>query len=178
MDVLPYSMNIKVTDPNQISVIANKIRTMPGIDAVKEGKEVFNRVIAIANLIRLISYVGVVILLITITFIISNAIRLTLYARRREIRIMQLVGATDEFIKVPLIVEGIVFGIIGSTFAWGLLRLASVYVSYEVNRIMPMLSSWSSGVDAGSLLFGLAVTGAMIGAAGSFVSIRKFLHVN
>ena len=133
------------------------------------------RVMAVARVVKALSAAGVVVLLITTAFIISNAIKLTLYARRLEIRIMQLVGATNQFIRLPLVIEGVVFGAIGAVAAWVLLTLGGSYVSSVAQRIV-FLGRITSGIGNGQLAIGLIVVGAAIGAAGSFVSIRRFLH--
>jgi cell division transport system permease protein len=176
LNVLPYSIDVKVSDATRLPMIAAKIRTMPEVDAVKEGRETLSRVMAITHVVKYLSAVGAVILLITSIFIISNAIKLTLYARRREIRIMQLVGATNEIIRLPLVIEGIVFGAIGAFAAWVLLMGGSTFLSHAAQRITPLVGQFSSGMDAQRLAGLLLVLGTVIGAAGSFVSIRRFLR--
>lgn len=175
-NVLPFAMDVKVTEPDRLPVIASRIRSMGGIDAVREGRETFGRVMAVAGVIKVISIAGVIMLLITTAFIISNAIRLTLYARRREIRIMQLVGATNEFIRLPLIIEGMVFGIAGAIVAWCLLRLGSTYMAHVADKVTPLLGQVSSGMMPIAQALSLIILGAAIGTAGSFVSIRRFLR--
>lgn len=175
-NVLPHAIDVKVSNPERLPMIAAKIRTMSNVDAVKEGRETLSRVMAVAHLIKLLSVVGVLVLLVTAIFIISNAIKLTLYARRLEIRIMQLVGATNQFIRLPLVIEGIVLGGIGALVAWGLLMAGSRYLTYVAHRITPLVSQFSSGLDGRQLMALLLVLGVAIGAAGSFVSMRRFLR--
>ena len=176
LNPLPYTLDVKIADHSRTAVIASKIRGMGGIDAVREGREVLGRVMAVAQVAKVVSIAGVIVLLITSVFIISNAIKLTLYARRREIRIMQLVGATNQFIRLPLVIEGIVFGAAGALVAWLLLHVGSSYMAHVGRRITGLVGQLSSGVDTGTLAFWLVVLGAAIGAAGSLVSIRRFLH--
>ncbi len=172
---IPFSLDVKVTDAARTTYIANKVRAMGNVGKVSDGREILGRVMAVARVVRGISVAGVVVLLITAVFIISNAIKLTLYARRREIRIMRLVGATNWFIRVPLVIEGIVFGAAGAFAAWLLLRLGGSYVAHTANKL-PMMSRFSSDVTPTVLALVLIILGIVIGAAGSFVSIRKFLH--
>lgn len=176
LNVLPYSMDVKVADAARLSVVASRIRAMDNIDAVKEGREVLGRVMAVAQVAKVISIVGVVVLLITTIFIISNAIKLTLYARRREIGIMQLVGATNQFIRLPLVIEGMFFGAAGALVAWLLLHIGSSYLSQSAQRVTGLVSQLQSGVGSGELAVGLVVLGTAIGAVGSMVSIRRFLR--
>lgn len=172
---LPFSVDVKVSDASRTTYIANKIRLMGGVHTVRDGREELGRVMALARVVRGISIAGVIILLITAVFIISNAIKLTLYARRREIRIMKLVGATNWFVRVPLIVEGVVFGAAGAFAAWLLLRLGGTYVSQSTEK-MPFIAQFSSNIPSSTLALALLALGVAIGAAGSFVSIRRFLH--
>ena len=175
LNPLPYRIDVRVKDHSRTEAIANKIRMLDSIDAVKSGRETLGRVMAVAKVVKGVSIAGVIILLITTAFIISNAIKLTLYARRREIRIMQLVGATNQFIRIPLVIEGIVFGASGAFCAWILLGIGGTYVTHAAKSITPLLGRFSSGVQPGILALSLVVLGAVIGAAGSLVSIRRFL---
>lgn len=174
-DVLPFAVDVKVSDPSRIAPIAAEIRTIKGVDRVNESRELVDRVLAVLQVVRVLSILGVGVLLITTAFIISNAIRLTLYARRLEIKIMQLVGATNQFIRLPLVLEGIVLGSVGAVVAWLLLALGGRYVSAVAEKIV-FIGRISSGVDRAELALGLVILGALIGAVGSFVSMRRFLH--
>lgn len=172
---LPFSIDVKVSNASMTTFIANKVRVMSGVHAVRDGREELGRVMALARVVRGVSIAGVIILLITAVFIISNAIKLTLYARRREIRIMKLVGATNWFVRVPLIIEGVVFGAAGAFAAWLLLRVGGSYVSQSVEK-MPFMAQFSSDIRPSTLALALIGLGIAIGAAGSFVSIRRFLR--
>ncbi|MDH7600678.1 MAG: permease-like cell division protein FtsX [Armatimonadota bacterium] len=175
LDVLPFAIDVKVSDPSRIAQIAAKIRLINGVDRVNESKELVDRILAVLRVIKVLSIAGVLVLLGTTALIISNAIRLTLYARRLEIKIMQLVGATNQFIRLPLVIEGVVLGAVGAILAWFFLTLGGKYVALMAEKIV-FLGRISSGVGRAELACGLVVVGAMIGAAGSFVSIRRFLH--
>jgi cell division transport system permease protein len=172
---IPFSLDVKVTQASRTTYLANKIRAISTVHKVEDGREVLSRLMAVARVVRGVSMAGAIVLLITAVFIISNAIKLTLYARRREIRIMKLVGATNWFIRVPLIIEGIVFGAAGAFAAWVLLRLGGSYVAHTADKL-PMMSRFSSDITPAVLASVLVVLGIAIGAAGSFVSIRRFLH--
>lgn len=176
LNPLPYSMDVKVSDKTRTAVIASKIRTMAGVAKVSDGGTTLSHMMAMTHMVKIVSVVGVMILLVTAVFIISNAIKLTLYARRREIRIMQLVGATNWFIRIPLVIEGVAFGIAGALIAWGLLSVGTIYLAQSARKMATLLAQFNSGVGAAELGISLILIGAMIGAMGSFVSIRRFLH--
>jgi len=173
--VLPNVMDVRVSEPSQTVWISSKIRAMKAVHEVNFADEDFDRVMSVIRVIRGTGTFGAIVLLIVTAMIISNAIRLTLYARRAEIRTMQLVGATNEFIRVPLVIEGILFGAIGAVAAWALLRLMSTYIG-RTSLTIPSLRDLSAGISSPQLLFGLMLVGAVIGAVGSWMSIRRFLH--
>ena len=173
---LPYCLELQVSDASRTAAVADTIRTIDHVHRVNEARDHVNRVMALARIVKGISYAGVAILLITAGFIISNAIKLTLYARRREIQIMQLVGATNWFIRVPLVIEGIVFGAVGAGVAWAIIRVGSIYLSRGVESVARFMDTFSSRIDPVLLGAGLLIVGVIIGATGSCVSIRKFLH--
>jgi cell division transport system permease protein len=174
---LPFAMNVEARDAHRVHELAEQIRRIGGIAKVDNRDETYGSVRAIADLVRVLGFAAVIVLCFTTVFIISNAIRLTLFARRREIQIMQLVGATNWFIRVPLVLEGIVLGAIGAAVAVALISGGSDYVARVVQeRFPPMLRDLSSGIDAGRFLISLVTAGAVIGALGSFISIRRFLR--
>lgn len=173
---LPYKIEVRVSDPDKTSWLAAAMRGLPNVHKVNAGRDVFGKLLLLTRFIRVVSIIGALALLVTAVFVISNAIRLTLYARRREIRIMQLVGATNWFIKIPLVIEGIVFGALGAILSVFLLRLGSYYTSGLAARLVRFLADFRSGIDAAQLAALLICLGAAIGAAGSYMSIRRFLH--
>lgn len=176
LNPLPYALVVKLADKSRTAAVASQIRRMPGIDRVQEAQATLERVMAVARVIRVISIVGGWMLLITAVFIISNAIRLTLYARRREIRIMQLVGATNSFIRIPLVIEGIVFGAAGALAAWVLLQAGAGYLAHAARTVLPLLADAGSDISPGEMAAALVTVGVAIGALGSLVSIRRFLR--
>ncbi len=174
---LPYALKVECKDSRKTTVLADQIRHIRGVNNVADAKEQQGKVRGIADLVRTLGFFAAIVLCFTTIFIIHNAIRLTLFARRHEIRIMQLVGATNWFIRVPLVLEGIVIGALGALIAVGLISLGSEYVAGTVQRLLPTLRDMSSGIASSQLLGMLVTAGAAIGAAGSLVSMRRFLKV-
>lgn len=173
---LPYAIDVESKDPRKTSDLADQIGKIKGIEEVKDGKKLYGSVKTIADLVRLLGFAAAIILCLTTTFIISNAIRLTVFARRHEIKIMQLVGATNWFIRVPLVLEGIVIGALGALVAFGLISAGSTYVVQVVEqKVMPIFRDVSSGIAPAQFMFSLLLAGALIGAMGSLISIRRFL---
>lgn len=174
---LPYAINIESKDPYKTSVLVQQIRKIKNVDYVEDSSS-YTKVKALAGIVRALGTTVAIILCFTTILIISNAIRLTMFARRQEIRIMQLVGATNWFIRVPLVIEGIVFGAIGACIAGGLIAVCSDYIGKMLSKSFPlMLRDMSSGVPHAEFAMTLAIAGALVGALGSIVSIRRFLKV-
>ena len=174
-NALPYALDVKAADPERLPALAAKIRTMDGVHKVR-GWEDFDRVITIVRAVRAVSIVGVIILLVTTAFIISNAIRLTLYARRREIRIMQLVGATNETIRNSVGARGN-----GLWRGWSACGPGAAAIGRDIYRLLGSecdadVRTVLERVDDGTLALGMMVAGMVIGAIGSLVSIRMFLR--
>jgi cell division transport system permease protein len=141
------------------------------------GSTVTKRVLTIAKVISLIFLIAVVLLVVASTLLIANTIRLSIFARRREIEVMKLVGATNWFIRGPFVLEGLVCGLVGSLLAVVLLALGK---ALALPSILPHLGGNSSDVHALPFsLNALALIGAglLLGAMGSGFTLRRFLQV-
>jgi cell division transport system permease protein len=168
---LPASFDIKLyesfKDPGNLENIAQKVEAMPGIEEIKFGEEwvrILDRVVKILVAIDLI--LGVIISLSSI-FVVANTIKLTVFARRQQIEIMELVGATHRFIISPFIVEGIIEGLLASVVAAGL--LFGVY-----NIFAARLGDF---IQVTKELFLLVLFfGTLLGYIGSHVSVKRFLR--
>jgi len=179
----PSSYIVKVEDPNTIGSIADEIAVFKGVEEVQYGKDVVERLLASTNLIRVVGTVLICILAFISVFIISNTIKMTVVARRKEIRIMKYIGATDSFIRFPFIIEGLMMGIIGAAFASGMVAAIYNYFYKSMHSsfggIFVMISGYlapysQSLYDTSLILLGV---GMVIGVAGSGISLRRFLKV-
>lgn len=177
---LPDSFVITLTDPSKASSVALSISSMSNIEKVVYGKEELAKILKATYVIRISSVAIILILLFISVFIISNTIKLTVYARRREIGIMKYVGATDWFVRGPFIVEGVMLGILGGLVASGLLGAGYIYCSRFIENQMigfMSLSLMPFGRIMTSLFVLLTTVGIAIGVVGSFISVRKFIRV-
>jgi cell division transport system permease protein len=177
LNTLPDKLRVTVGDPDETTRIADSIRRMSHVDNVIDGRVERKYVTAIASFVKWFGLIASIALLAATIFIISNAIRLTVFVRRREIKIMQMVGATNTFIRIPLVLEGMIFGASGALIAFGLVGAGITYLGSVVSRMMPMMQSVTTGVERTEILIALLIGGTLIGAAGSFVSIRRFLKI-
>jgi cell division transport system permease protein len=116
-------------------------------------------------------------LFIATLFIVQNTIRLTVYARRREIRIMQMVGATPGFIRLPLLLEGAFYGVTGAGIACGILAVCAQEIAHFVSELhSPLVGDVPSQLSTPDMLSGLIGLGALIGVFGSHLAMRRFLR--
>jgi cell division transport system permease protein len=149
-----------------------------GNNGVRWGSQTAKRVLTIAKVISLVFLIAVVLLVIASTLLIANTIRLSIFARRREIEVMKLVGATNWFIRGPFMLEGLVCGLLGSVLAVILLVLGK---AIALPSILPHIGGGStSDVHALSFTFNailLVAAGLLLGAIGSGVTLRRFLQV-
>jgi len=115
--------------------------------------------------------------LVSSVLLISNAIRLSIFARRQEIEVMKLVGASDGFVRTPFVLEGLLQSLVGATFA----ALLVVWFNYLfvdwVGNVLPFVPIASSAVNTFFVLVILMAVGAAIGVLGSFLSVTRFLRV-
>lgn len=177
---LPDSFIITLTDPNKASSVALSVSSISNIDKVLYGKEELEKILNATYVIRMSSVVIIAILLFISIFIISNTIKLTVFARRREIGIMKYVGATDWFVRGPFIIEGILLGILGSLISSGILGAGYIYCSGLLEKQMigfMSLSLMPFSQIMPSLVVLLVAVGIVIGAVGSYISVRKFIRV-
>jgi cell division transport system permease protein len=151
----------------------------PGVNSVSWGSATAKRVLTIAKVISVVFLVAVVLLVIASTLLIANTIRLSIFARRREIEVMKLVGATNWFIRGPFMLEGLACGLLGSLLAVILLALGK---TIALPSILPHIGGGTGNGDVHALsftanAFALLAAGLLLGAVGSGVTLRRFLQV-
>ena len=173
----PASFDVQVDTPQRIAQIVPGIEKIPGVETAKFGREVVEHMFQLTKILRIGGLLLVLLLAVATLFIISNTIRITVFARRREVSIMKYVGATNWFIRWPFLLEGMFMGFAGSVIAS--VFLIQIYLTlqnkiYTTLAFFPLLSSWPF---LGYLTLLLIVSGTLIGAAGSSISLRKFLEV-
>lgn len=172
---LPDSLEVRPTDPQQAPAVARALAAQPGVSEVSYGGQVVDRLMALTRGVRIIAVLLTVFLTAVALIVVVNTIRLTIIARRQEIEIMQLVGATRWFVRWPFVIEGLLQGttaaaaaalVVGGLYAVGALRL---------NATMPFLPVVPPGEAAGPLLISVLASGLGVGTAGSLIAIRRFL---
>ena len=186
VDIFPDSIIVKLTDLEKSAEVQEQIKQIKindkdYIDEIRSSDKTINALINIANGVKIITGVLLILLVAISVFIISNTIKLTVHARRKEISIMKYVGATNAFIRWPFIVEGIIIGILSAIFT-----ILVIYGGYTI-IIQKIIQSMAQAHISVSLLsfndlyktilivyFGLGIG---IGIVGSSISMRKYLEV-
>lgn len=152
-------------------------RQSEGIDDVLTAKEQVRRLLAGIRWIRGLFFIIAGVLLASSLFLIMNTIRLATYARRREIQVMKLVGATNWFIRVPFMCEGLVQGAIGAALAFGGVYALRVILTDLTGRSKNLFQAfYVTGGDAVAIGLLIVVVGATVGAMGSAIGLRRFLE--
>lgn len=175
---LPASYRISFSNPEALKKSVDIVKKYPGVDGVQYGQDIIEQLYKIAQIIRISGIILMGFLAAAELFIISNTIRLTVFARRREIQIMKYVGATNGFIRWPFIFEGIVIGFIGSVIASIILWQGYQYV---VNAIFNSGLVFVPTINVFPFMFYVAgiiiLFGIIIGVLGSAISLRKYMKV-
>ncbi|MED4602277.1 permease-like cell division protein FtsX [Paenibacillus validus] len=179
------SFTVEVSEPREVAAVAGEINKLnegkpaKPIYRVSYGQGTVETMFKVTTIVRNVGLVLVAALALTAMFLISNTIKITIVARRREISIMKLVGATNSFIRWPFFIEGALLGIIGSVIPvgillygyWQMMRSIQLDLNLLLIKLLPFDDiAWKTSV----LLIGI---GVMIGIWGSVLSVRKFLRV-
>ncbi len=174
---LPASLEVRLKDVNRISDLAAQLRGEPLVEDVALQQDVVDNLLRITRYARVAGLAMVIGLMGITLFVIVNTIRLAVYARRQEIEIMKLVGATDWFIRWPFVLEGVLCGLIAAA-----VTTLVVGASYQPaqQQFLTLVQFLPVNLDPTFPLKLAALTAAVgvtIGAAGSYISVRRFLDV-
>lgn len=174
---LPNYFEVFVDQPDRIKQIVPILNDLPEVESTKYGQETVEQLFKITRIVRIGGIILIIFLALSTVFIISNTIRLTVFARKREVLIMKYVGATDWFIRWPFLLEGMFLGLIGSLIS--LLLLSWIYgeIISQVHAnlaFFPLIAKQPLFTYVSLIML---VLGVAIGAVGSYISLRKFLKV-
>lgn len=181
MDVnpLPDKLEIEALDPSGIDRMSRLLddkHDFPEIEGIKAASDAVAKLMGFARMVKVIGVTAAVGLFIATLSIVHNTIRLTVFARRREIKIMQLVGATPGFIRFPLLLEGVFHGVAGAMIAGGVILYCAHQVARYVQELKsPLIPDIPSRLGPVELVSGLIAIGALVGLIGSHFAMRRFL---
>lgn len=172
---LPNAFVVKVKSPVLVTVVAKKISNVPEIDEVRYSGRLADRFQTLLDAIRLGGLILVVLLILATLLIVVNTIRLTVIARQTDIAIMKLVGATNNFIKWPFMLEGILIGVIGSALSFIILKFSYDMIALQLLKAMPFIPLITSKAELFWIYLGVALTGIALGAIGGYISVNSLL---
>ena len=173
---LPDKFRVKVRQPELVPAVAASIKKLPGVESVDYGQDVVQRLLQIVNVARRTGVALIGLFILVAGIIISNTIRLTVFARRREISIMQLVGATNMYIRLPFICEGLIDGALGVILAVAVLAIARATLVPKLALALPWLQLNAAHVDVSSLIVQLFAVGAAVGVVASWIAVGRYLR--
>jgi len=173
------SFKIKLEDLSLSASTAEKLSRIEGIANVSDNQSSANKLVSVTKVIKSISFWFMIFLGALAIFIISNTIKITLFARRRDINIMKYLGATNSFISWPYIIEGIVIGLVGSLIAMAIMLIAyKAFLSMDITLFEAMHLKFCTIPEVAlPLVCWFIGIGVLLGAIGSAVSIRRHLKV-
>ena len=174
---LPASFEIQAKDPKMIKQIANQIAEFKKVEEVEYGQEIAEKLLNFTYIFRRTGMLILAFLVFASILIISNIIKITVYARRNEIEIMSLVGATSWFIKWPFIIEGFLQGFISAILSIIILYNLYFFVIYKVHNVIPFLPLVSDNMDLLPIGIAIMLLGSFVGILGSMFSVGKYLDV-
>ena len=174
---LPASLEVRSDDPTYLLSLASLLAVNPIVKEVTIPKDVLDNVIRIVQVIRFLGYTLGAGLALVALFVIGSTIRLTVYARRGEIEVLRLMGASDHFIRWPFLLEGVFFGLVGALFSSLVVGVAYLWVHELLHQL---ISFFPVSVDITYLLrlfLTLTLFGILIGGFGSYLAVRRFLTI-
>jgi cell division transport system permease protein len=173
---LPDTIVIRLADPSQILVLSAFVRGLPGVAAVEDGQGAVERILLAGGAVRVAGYVLIAILVINSLFAIINTIRIAILARRQEILVMRMVGATRGFIRAPFVLEGAILGFISGSLTLLVLVPAYYFSAHAVAAGLPFLPVVTE-IDQIAFVGGsLVLLGILIGTAGSSLATNQYLR--
>lgn len=173
---LPNAFRVRVRNPDDVPAVAASIELIAGVAKVDYAADTVTKLLHAADVLGRIGLGMIGLLVLTAAIIIANTIRLTVFARRREIAIMQLVGATNTYIRFPFICEGLIDGLIGSAIAVAILAIAHAALWPKLVEALPFVALNNATMSASTLTGFLFLAGAAIGVVASWISVGRHLR--
>jgi cell division transport system permease protein len=175
-DAFPASFRVKLKDPKTFRVVDARLQGQPGIDKIVDHRELLTRLFSVTAVFRVGMFAVAVIMLVSAAALIGNTVRMAVFARRKEIGIMRLVGATNWHIRVPFLIEGIIEGLLGAAAAIVALFIMKVWFFDDIRAKVKFLP-WLGTQDVLSAVPYLLIAGVVVAALASLMAMRRFLEV-
>lgn len=185
---LPASLDVNLKDPKTVEEMVAKIKKNPLFlkvadrpdnpeESLKYGQQIVKKLFAFTRVVRSIEIAFVLMLAVVSLIFINNTIRLAIYARRKEIGIMRLVGASNWFIRTPFLLEGVFQALIGATLAIVTVIGLQAAVMPRLSEALTFVPSTASAASTAQIAAALVISGVFIGLLGSGFALRRYLKV-
>jgi cell division transport system permease protein len=178
---MPTSFRVVPSNPDaDVCAIGQSFDGQPGVDRISCASEQINDLQSLTGFLQRLALGGSVALLVASAMLIFNTIRTAIFSRRREIEVQKLVGATNWFIRVPFVLEGLVQGLVGGILAFGIVRITHTWFQEQIQRgqQLDFLEAFSTDASQmNSLGITLLVVGVVVGTVGSAIATSRFLDV-
>jgi cell division transport system permease protein len=183
---LPASINVNLDDPDNLEAVRAELTPTgakgepepmsPIVEEVKDSREEASEIRAVTGAVQIVLAIIAGLLLVASLMLVGNTIRLSIYARRREVEVMHLVGATSWFIRWPFIIEGLIVGFLGAASAVAVLLLGKVTIVDPLSERFALVDNLNT-IDFVPLVGVLVACAMAVSALGSGVTLRRFLRV-
>lgn len=177
-DQLNQAFWVNMTNPEDSEIVIQSITGMPGVESVTDQRQFLDGIFAVLNGASITAFAVALVMLVAAVLLVATTIRLSAFSRRRELRIMRLVGASNGFIQAPFILEGVFAGLVGSLLAAGaVLGGTHFFVQGYLQPRMPgmqLVGVWPEAVISAAIVMGI---GVLLAGLSSSISIRRYLRV-
>lgn len=174
---LPDKLTVRVRTPELLPTVSKQIAQSPLVEEVTDSRQELQTVLAISRLVRWIGLGAGGMLLLAALVLIYNTVRLTIFSRQREVRVMALLGATLRSIRLPFILEGMIQGAVGGALAATLTLVVAAFVSDYLIRQWPFLNDLPPGLPPSIVMMGLPTLGALMGGLCAWWATQRYVHI-
>jgi cell division transport system permease protein len=176
-DAMPQSYRVKLKDPEKFAVIRARLAGDPTVEEVRDEQRLLKNLFAVTRVLRTGVQAVAIIMLVAAAGLIGNTVRMAVFARRKEIAIMKLVGATNWFIRIPFLIEGVVEGFLGAVMAvLGIFAMKVLFID-PLRGQVSFVPTWVGTGEILSTIPWILGAGILIAAVASLVAMRRFLDV-
>lgn len=172
----PDKFTVKAVDPQNVKILADELSALPGIDKVRYGQGFVDKLLQFTKWLRWIGLSVVAAFAVASIVLISINVKMNVFYKRREIQIMKLVGASNNFIRWPFLIEGLTLGFIGGALAAGIVSMGYNWTSMYIQSTLTFLPIVQNALLFQQISVGLLLAGMAMGAIGSGLSLQKFLR--
>lgn len=172
---LPHTFTVRVRTPELLPSIAKEISQIEVVDEVRYSGKLIGQIKSLVNTVRVSGITLVTLLSLATLLIVVNTIRLTVLARETDIYIMKLVGATDNFVKWPFIIEGVIIGVAGGIFSYLTLKFSYEAVAVRILQALPFLPIMTEPRMLSAVYAAMILGGICLGILGGYISVSRVL---